>query len=537
VRAPYIVVRRVGRSRRIKPRSGAQALDGKQRLVQLGRQLTKNVFSSWAAYAVRMVIAFFFVPYITSVFGGTRYGVWIIVFQAVNYFLLLDLGLSSALTRFVSKYLSRNDYPAIRRTLNSANAVYLVLGTLVIVGVYAFAELFFGYFKIPDPQLAEEGRLALLVFGVYMGFSFYLLPFGNSLGAFQRYDLVNLLTVIEEIVRAALMVVLLWHGYGLVALAMAILGTTMARHLAAVIILRRLHPEVRLSLAEIDRPTTRRLFEYSRISFGITIGWMVIFNSDSFLLGLLSSSAAAGIYNAGAQLMHHLRNLINAVGTPLVPVVSHLEAEGNMEEVRRIYLKTLRYVSYLSFLLMTGVVVFAPHFVKLWLPAEFAPTGTVMIVLAISSAVFLPQIIGNAVLFGIERHRFILYSLIVEVAMKIVLSVWLVPRYGILGMALASAIPQIVPYTTLYPYLLAKALGIPMGRILATSLKSGFVAVMVSYPTARLATYLVAPRSWIVFGLETVTVAAAALAVLYLTLETSDRQWMMRKLRGSHLNP
>lgn len=485
--------------------------------------MTKNIFSSWSAYAIRMVIAFFFVPYITSVFGDARYGVWVIIFQTINYFFLLDVGLSSALTRFISRHLSKDDYPAINRILNSANLAYLLLGTLVIGGVYLFVTFFFEYFKISDASLIEEGRSALLILGLYMGFSFYLFPFGNTLGSFQRYDLANVLNIIEESVRVVLMVLLLRAGYGLVALALTILTMSVLKHLAGMVVLRRLHPRTSMRLSLADRQSLQGLLGYSRISFGITIGWLVIFNSDSFFLGMLTSSAAAGIYNPGAQLMHHLRNVINAVGTPLIPAVSHLEAAGDMAGIRRIYLKALRYVSYFSFAFTVGVVVFAPAFVRLWLPAEFAPTSLVMVILALSSAVFLPQIIGNSILFGVDKHRYILQVLVGEVLIKIVLSIILVPRYGITGMALAAAVPQLLLYTTAYPYLLSKAVSIRPARILATSLSSGLIAVMVCYPVALLTERLLPPMTWVTFFADVALMLLAALVVFYFVLEEGDR--------------
>ncbi|MDH4033828.1 MAG: oligosaccharide flippase family protein, partial [candidate division Zixibacteria bacterium] len=74
-------------------------------------QLSKNISASSVAYVIRIVVTFLFVPFITSVLGDARYGVWVIIFQTINYFTLLDLGLTSAITRYVSKYLSERDYP------------------------------------------------------------------------------------------------------------------------------------------------------------------------------------------------------------------------------------------------------------------------------------------------------------------------------------------------------------------------------------------------------------------------------------------
>ncbi|MEW6412247.1 MAG: flippase [Candidatus Zixiibacteriota bacterium] len=493
-------------------------------MVAIGQQLVRNILSSWGGYLIRLIITFFFVPYIASVFGDARYGVWVIIFQTINYFSLLDIGLTSALTRYISRHLSERDYDKINRILSTSNLLYFVVGSIVFGGIYLFVTFFFGYFKIGDPALITEGKNALLILGAFMAFNFYLLPFGNSLAGFQRHDITRVLAIIEEIVRVLIMVWLLKLGYGLVALALVILSVSVAKHIAGVIWLRKLHPQVRFLLGKSDAATVKMLLGYSRVSFGITIGWLIMFNTDTFLLGILSSSVAAGVYNPGAQLMLYLRNIINSIGTPLMPAISHIEASGDIEKVSDVYLRGIKYISYLSFLLGVGVVVFARPFVNLWLPPEFAEAADVMMILAFGTSVFLPQIIGNSVLFGIGQHRYILYTLIAESAVKIILSIILIPRYNLIGMALANAVPQVVFYLTLYPYFMSVALRLPLGQILRTFAVSASLAVVVAAPVSLILRTYVIPASWISLAFDVIAVALVASVPAYFILEPDDRR-------------
>ncbi|UCD64060.1 MAG: flippase [Candidatus Zixiibacteriota bacterium] len=502
-------------------------------MAALGRQLLKNIFSSWGGYVVRLVITFFFVPYIAGVFGDARYGVWVIVFQTIAYFSLLDLGLSSALTRYVSRYLSERDFPAINRVLSTSSALYLVIGSAVFGGIYLFVHLFFGYFRIGDPGLVEEGKRALLVLGGFMAFNSYLLPWGNSLAAFQRHDITRLLAVFEELIRVVVMVWLIREGYGLMALALVILFASVAKHLVGGLWLRKLYPQVRLSGGGVTSATARMLLGYSKISFGITIGWLIIFNADTFLLGLLSSSAAAGVYNPGAQLMLYLRNIVNSIGIPLTPAISHVEAGGEMDKVRSVYLRGVKYVSYVSYVFLVGVVIYARPFVRLWLPAEFSEAATVMIILSFGAAIFLPQIIGNSVLFGIGQHRYILRTLVFESLAKIVLSVILIPKYDLVGMALANAVPQLVLYVTLFPYFMSRVLAVEMRKIVGLGLATGMLGAVVSLPAALIVSRLLPPTGWGSFAANVATVVAGSVFVGYFLLEKGDRQKLTALLNRS----
>ncbi|MCP4685419.1 MAG: oligosaccharide flippase family protein [bacterium] len=483
----------------------------------------RNIWSSWAGYAVRIVISFLFVPFITSVLGDARYGVWVIAFQTINYFMLLDLGLEKALVRFVSKHLGKNDFLRINRTLNTTFGLYLIAGSIIIVGAWLTATFLFDYFQIGDPALAAEGKSVLIIIGLFSGFRFYLLPFTAGLVGFQRSDVSNALHMIEEIVRAAVLVWLLLNGYGMVALALAILIVSVARQLVAIIFLKRLHPQTALGLSHFDKPTAKELFTYSRITFGITVAWLVIFNTDTVLLGLLSSAALAGVYAPGAQLLLHLRNAVNVVATPLTAAISQLEAEGKHEAIQRLYLKGLRYTSYLSFFMAVGVILYARPFVALWLEPEFAEAAEVMRILAVSGAFFIPQIIGNAVLFATDRHGLLLRVLVLEAALKIILSLILIQKYGLIGMAFAAAVPQLLLYVSLYPVMLGRALNISTATIMLTSLRSGLMAMFATLPVVVIVRQLLPPTNWPWFFANLAIVLVPAAAGAYFVLEPADR--------------
>ncbi|MBU0985409.1 MAG: oligosaccharide flippase family protein [candidate division Zixibacteria bacterium] len=492
-------------------------------MIELHRQLARNVGASWARYAIRLVISFFFVPYITTVLGNARFGVWVIVFQTINYFSLLDFGLEKALVRFISSHLSKENFDRINRILHTAFGLYLIVGSAIILGSWLTATYLFDFLRIGDPALLEEGRLALIIIGVYMGARFYLMPFGGSLGGFQRFDISNGLEVAEEIARAIVLVALLNAGYGLPALATAILGLSLIKQLGTIIILRRLFPRIRLGLRMFERTTAGELFAYSRITFGITLAWLVIFNTDVVLLGLLSSSGAAGVYAPGAQLLLMVRNAVNAVATPLTSAISQLESEGNMDAVRRLYFKGLRYTSYLSFFMAVGVILYARPFVALWLQPEYAGAAPVMQILAVSGAFFIPQIVGNSVLFGISRHHHLLRVLVLEAALKLVLSLILIGPYGLQGMAIAAAVPQFLLYVSLYPILIARELEVSPVIILLASIRSGFAAMFVALPMAVALRVWLPPETWLMFSLNIVLVGLPALAVGYFVLDPADR--------------
>src|SRR5438445_81374 len=67
------------------------------------KRFALNVIMNWIAMAVGMVVPFFLTPFVIRSLGVAAYGVWILAVSTVSYLNILDLGLRSAIIRFVSK--------------------------------------------------------------------------------------------------------------------------------------------------------------------------------------------------------------------------------------------------------------------------------------------------------------------------------------------------------------------------------------------------------------------------------------------------
>jgi O-antigen/teichoic acid export membrane protein len=494
-------------------------------------QLARNLITSWLTYALRLCIALLFVPYITSVLGEDRYGVWVISFQAIAFFSLFDFGFERALIRFVSKALSKFDFDAVNKALNTTWAIYLFVGTIIIAGAAVTATFLFDYLKIDDPVLAEEGRAAFMVFGLFMGFRFYFLPFGGMHGAFQRQDVYNFLAMAEETVRVLALVWLLSNHYGLPFLAGAILIVSVLRNIVGAVVLKHLYPATRVSLHLADRSTLRDMLAYSRVSFGITAAWLVIFNSDTVLLGLFGSAAAAGIYAPGAQFMLHFRGFAGQISTPITSAVSHWQQRNELATVATVYLRGLTYLSYIATLVAVGVLFWANRFVTLWLPAEFVQTATVMRILVIGTAIFAPQILGTSVVFGMSRHASLLRLLVVEATVKLLLAVILIPRYGLIGMALAATIPQGILYLFVYPFMMRPVLHLSTARLFRSIWSGAVAAAVISIPASWAFMHVFSAETWPAFLLGVLLTTVLTLGLGFLFLSRDARIQLVRLVR------
>ena len=113
-----------------------------------------------------IVIAFLLSPFLVHTLGDTRYGIWSIITALTGYMALLDLGVSSAIAKYVSKHKATDDYRSIN-AIFSSGIVILLLVALFLVAISPFlADLVVTAFKF-DSSLKNTVHTLVIICLLY----------------------------------------------------------------------------------------------------------------------------------------------------------------------------------------------------------------------------------------------------------------------------------------------------------------------------------------------------------------------------------
>jgi len=84
----------------------------------------RNVLANWTGYAVGVLVNFFLSPLIVHHLGASAYGVWTLLVTLTAYLGLLDLGIRSAVTRYVARSESQGDHETGPQVASTALAIF-----------------------------------------------------------------------------------------------------------------------------------------------------------------------------------------------------------------------------------------------------------------------------------------------------------------------------------------------------------------------------------------------------------------------------
>lgn len=491
-------------------------------------QFFKNIAVTYLGTVVGLVITFFFTPYLIGMLDKERYGIWQLAFSVLAYMGLVDLGMKQSIVRYYSKFYAVKDWKQLNEVFSSAVRVYAFIGVMVVLISVGIVYGLLGRFQI-SPEFYEIAQVTILILGLDQAIAYVLVPH-TAVGGFHRFDISNYYRVGARVIQTLAMIVLLEMGLGLIAMAFVVVGVNVARLTAINLYRSRNFPEVTFSKGAISREKTKLLFDYGIFSFLIVATWIVIFQTDNVVIGWFISMEAVALYSVAGAVITQIRGAVNIIAVPLVPTISHLEAEGNFEKIQQIYSKGTRYLYYLSTYIAIGTVTFGGPFILLWLNEDFTPTIEILQILIVAGAVFYPQMISNSILLGISKHKVAFYVLAVEAISKIALAILLVKPYGIVGVAYGGAIPQVIIYALVYPYVFHRVIRGNVKKFYAGAARSISLGIIIMLPVALVVRKLIIPGSWANLVIDCAIVSVAMMFGMYrYILEPGDKERIARK--------
>ena len=357
-------------------------------------------------------------------YGAVSLGVTLMTTASILVVIGVDNG--------VGRYLPRFDDPARRRgVLVSAYQVVLPVAVLVGLAVAALADPIATH-AFTDPAVAP----VLRVFGLAIPFAaFVRLTVGSVRGMQQALPRVLIDNVAVPLTRFALIAVAVLASLGAVGVAWAYAGAYALATAAGVYYLARETP----ILAGVEAVTMRRELLVFSAPLMVTAGMSVILsNLDTFMLGYFASTGDVGVYNVAYPLARLLTVTLTAFGFLFMPVISELHSEGRHDEIARTYQVVSKWLVLASLPLVLVLVTFPRVVIGSTFGPEYVSGGLALAVLAVGF--FVHASVGPAgnTLMAFGRTRRLMYANVLAAGANAALNLYLIPRYGILGAAIAT---------------------------------------------------------------------------------------------------
>ena len=315
-----------------------------------------------------------------------------------------------------------------------------------------------------------EGAFVYMVFitGVTWAVGVVFQCFSACLEAVQRFDLSNRIQIVANLIRTALILVLLQSGFDLPAIVTAAVAARLLQCGLFWRAFKRRFPTFRWQLSAVDRATFRRLFAFGFHTVPGTLGNLLLLQGPAIVIGRTLPERFVGYYAlpwrllyAALDLVYRLAYVTNARGSELI-------ARGERQALVRLGIQSNRY----------GLMVFMPSAVFLatygdalfraWLTPQFAATSAPLLLIFLVAAVLADaaQSSSSSMLYALAKHQAYAQALLVESIVSIALLSFFIHRGDLVGAAVSTVVVQVINRGLFTPYLLCRALDYPLHRFL-----------------------------------------------------------------------
>jgi O-antigen/teichoic acid export membrane protein len=223
---------------------------------------------------------------------------------------------------------------------------------------------------------------------------------------------------------------------------------------------RRIFPPFRFSLHHVRTSMLKETISYGIHTFVAGLSGRSLEQTPSLLIGYFRSAADVAYFNFPLRLLQYASNAITNVGVVALPHSAALAARGQTRKVASLGIYANRYCLVLFMPLAIFLALYGKELFTVWLKPDFtlhsAPLLPVMIAgFGLTQAA---QFCSGSILFGLAKQQGYSYALFGEAVLNTVATIVVLPKYGILGAAVAGAILMVLVRGLVTPWLLCRHL-------------------------------------------------------------------------------
>ena len=389
--------------------------------------------------------------------GEDLYGSWLLVVAITGILKLIALGIPLSAVKAITEHTATDDKEGLNVAIGTCKAIYLLLGTLTL-GVGALLYLFFDLVYL-DERISvayqDATRWAFGIVVVHVAITYVMqLPYG-ILAGHHEFVRQNKIMIGITLARFSMIVGVLVLSGSIVALAALEIIIVCFEFLVPWRFIRQKYPKLRMNLADADKQMMKKIFAFSGFVVVLQIGGRLAFHCDSMVIVGWLDTASNVDYGIANSFVVYLIELMIAIGGVIMPMAAKLKAQDKVHELRDVFLKWSKIAMSLALMVGLYLLVLGPEFIGWWMgKARFvSATAPVMPALMISSFIFLPiRAVALPMLLGLGDVKFPALLFLAMGLLNLGISIVLVQDMGLEGVALGTAIPNVIYAIVVWSY-------------------------------------------------------------------------------------
>lgn len=406
----------------------------------LARRTLFNTLGNISVKLINLAAWLFLTRFTLQHLGPNLFGLWVLVASVTAYGLLFDFGIATAITKYVAEFRARQEPERARALIATALWLYTGLGLAVALIGAAMAPVFPDLFGITPEQRATAVWLVLLS-GLSVGLSIPASTPFAVLRGLQRFDVINLLSVVGTLMSVAATVASLYAGGGVIGVVMVGILVTIVMQVAAIRCIQRLAPDMPLGWRGAEARLVRTVATFSSWLFLIHLGGQLETKSDEIVIGKFLPLSSVTPYTIARRVSALPLSLTEQFLSLLLPLAASMHAGNDRARIRSLYIISTRLALAMFMPIGLSLVVLAKPILTLWVGEAYSAHSHLVFILVLAGLIDVSLWPGGLIAQGMARHKPVALFALATGFSNLAISIVLIQRLGLTGVALGTLIP------------------------------------------------------------------------------------------------
>lgn len=493
------------------------------------KQLKAGAVLSYIAIGVNIISALVYSPWMLSKIGSGDYGLYTLAVSLINMF-LLDFGISSAVSRFTSKYVAEGRQDKVNQLLGVVFKLFTAIAAIISVAlivVYFFIDKI--YLSLTPTEI-ERFKVVYIISASYSIISF---PFSTTLNgvltSYEKFIQMKLCDLVNKILTVLLIVAALLNGFGLYALVAINAAVNLACFAAKWIVIKTTTP-AKVEITYWDKALLKEIFGFSVWVLINSICSRLIMNICPNILGITSGTVAITMFSFASVIEGYVHMFSSAIDGMFMPRIARITyKEANMEKILPLMIKVGRYQYNLVGLILIGFACVGKEFITLWIGKDYLTVYYCAILLMLPAPFYLSQQIGKNTMVMVNKIRYLTAVNAIKAALNVALVSIMSLKCGVLGACISICIVYFFRNIA-NMYLFKKQLGLDTKTFRKECYGKMTLPMVATLAIGLAANRFVTVHSWVMLAVKSAVVACVYLLLMWLFAYNAQEKQIVKNL-------
>ena len=291
----------------------------------------RGLGASYFATVINIAYTAATVPLALHYLGKEQFGLWALAQQIAGYLILLEFGVSSAVSRFIANHKDDVNGGDYGRLLLTGAIVFAAQGSLIAVVGLVFSIFAPALFAIPTPLTADFTNILMIITSL-AGFSIFSRSLGVPLWSFHRMDFSYHIGSISLISGFVILWIGFHFGLGIYSLALSGLPAALLCPLITFFFCKKhgFYPSTKSGWQMPTFADIQRVFAFGKDAALMSLGSQMVNASQIMIISRFSGLDAAATFSIGTKLYSLGQQLVARIIGAAAPALTELFVRGEI---------------------------------------------------------------------------------------------------------------------------------------------------------------------------------------------------------------